>query len=275
MKTIAAQGIEIPRLGFGTFRIPGMEAQPVVERALSLGYRHIDTATMYDNEAAVGAAIASSGLDRSSLFVTTKVWHDQLAPGALRRAFDTSLRKLCLDYVDLYMIHWPSGDMDMAATLEAMVRLRERGLTRAIGVCNFNLPMIRRAVEEIGAPVAALQVEYHPYLSQATLLAYARGNGLALTAYAPLAQGRAAKDPVLAALGAKHGASAAQMAIAWLLDQDDVVVIPKSATPESQKSNLEAASIQLDDEDRAAIAALPKDERFVRPPFEPDWDAVV
>jgi 2,5-diketo-D-gluconate reductase B len=274
METITAQGVAIPRLGFGTFRMPGNDAQPVVENAIALGYRHIDTAAMYENEAAVGAAIAASGLSRNDLFVTTKVWHDQLAPDALRRAFDASLQKLRLDHVDLYMVHWPSKDMDLAATLEAMMALRERELTRAIGVCNFNLPMIRRAVEEISAPIASLQLEYHPFLSQASMLAYARGKGIPLTAYAPLAQGRAASDPTLASLGHKYGCSGAQMAMAWLLDQDDVIAIPKAARPESQKANLDALDIRISDEDRAAIAALPKDLRFVRPPFAPDWDAI-
>jgi 2,5-diketo-D-gluconate reductase B len=267
--TITTQGVAIPRLGFGTFRMPGGGAQPVVESAISLGFRHIDTAAMYENEAAVGAAIAASGIGRQDLFVTTKVWHDQLAPSPLRRAFEASLAKLRLDHVDLYMVHWPARDMDMAATLDVLMALREQGLTRAIGVCNFNLPMIRRAVEAIGVH----QVEYHPFLSQAPMLAYLRGKGIPLTAYAPLAQGRAADDATLAAIGRKHDASAAQVAIAWLLDQDGVMAIPKAGRPESQQANLDALKIRLDTEDRAAIAALPKDQRFVRPPFAPDWDA--
>ena len=206
-----------------------------------LGFRHIDTAAMYENEAAVGAAIATSGAKRAELFVATKVRHDQLSPKALRHAFDISLVKLKLDYVDLYMMHWPSRDMDMAATLEALIELREGGLAWAIGVCNFNLPMIRRAVEEIGAP---------------------------------LAQGRAANDPTLAAIGRKHGATAAQAGVAWPLDQEGVIAIPKASRPESQKADLEALTISLDDKDRAAIATPPKDQRFVRPPFAPEWDAV-
>ena len=273
METITTQGVAMPRLGFGTFRMPGAAAQPVVESALALGYRHIDTAAMYENEAAVGAAIAASGVARAELFVTTKVWHDQLAPDALHRAFGTSLRQLGLDHIDLYMVHWPSKDMAMASLLEALMSLREQGLARAIGVCNFNLPMLRRAIEEIGAPIASVQAEYHPYLSQSALLFYLRRHGVPLTAYAPLAQGRAASDPALAAIGQKHGVSAAQIAIAWLLDQPGVAVIPKAGRPESQKANLAALDIRLDDEDRAAIAALPKDQRFVRPPFAPAWDA--
>jgi 2,5-diketo-D-gluconate reductase B len=254
--------------------MPGGDAQPVVESAIALGYRHIDTAAMYENEAAVGAAITASGVTRNDLLVTTEAWHDRLAPDALCRAFDASLGKLRLDHVDLYMIHWPSRDMDMAATLETLMALRERGLTRAIGVCNFNLPMIRRAVEEIGAPIASVQVKYHPFLSQDRMLSYLRGNGIPLTAYAPLAQGRAASDATLAALGREHGCSAAQVAIAWLLDQEGVIVIPKAARPETQKSNIDALGIRLDDEDRAVIATLSKDQRFVRPPFAPEWDAI-
>jgi 2,5-diketo-D-gluconate reductase B len=273
MDTIKTQGVAIPRLGFGTFRMPGGDARPVVESAIALGFRHIDTAAMYENEAAVGAAIAASGIARDELFITTKAWHDQLAPDALRRAFETSLGKLRLDHVDLYMVHWPARDMDMAATLEVLMELREQRLARAIGVCNFNLPMIRHAIEEIGAPIAAHQVEYHPFLSQAPMLAYLRDRHIPLTAYAPLAQGRAAEDATLAAIGRKHGASAAQVAIAWLLDQDGVIAIPKAARPASQKANLAALNIRLDGDDRTAIAALPKDQRFVRPPFAPDWDA--
>ena len=275
MKMIKVQGIDIPRLGFGTFRMPGGESQPVVESAIALGYRHIDTAAMYENEAAVGAALAASAVKRKELFVTTKVWHDQLSPDALHRAFDISLGKLRLDYVDLYMIHWPNRDMDMAASLEVLMELRERGQALAIGVCNFNLPMVRRAVEEVGAPIAAHQVEYHPFLSQAPMLGYLRSKAIPLTAYAPLAQGRAANDATLAAIGRKHGATAAQVAIAWLLGQDGVIAIPKAGRPESQKANLDALGISLDDEDRAAIASLPKDQRFVRPPFAPEWDAAV
>jgi 2,5-diketo-D-gluconate reductase B len=273
MENISTQGVSVPRLGFGTFRMPGGGCQSVVESALSLGFRHIDTAKMYENEEAVGAAIAASGVARPDLFVTTKVWHDALAPDALRRAFDASLDKLGLEYVDLYMVHWPAKDMDMAATLETLMALREEGRTRAIGVCNFNLPMIRRAIDDIGAPIAAHQIEYHPFLAQAEMLTYLRGKGIPLTAYAPLAQGRAAKDPTLAEIGVKHGASAAQVAIAWLLDQEGVIAIPKAERQESQRANLHALTIKLDDADRAAIAALPKDQRFVRPPFAPDWDA--
>ncbi|NKJ08412.1 aldo/keto reductase [Rhizobium sp. SG741] len=275
MDAIETKGVSIPRLGLGTFRMPGLSAQPVVESALSLGYRHIDTAAMYENEAAVGTAIASSGIHRRELFVTTKVWHDQLAPEALQRSFAASLEKLKMDYVDLFLVHWPSADMDIAATLTAMERLREHGYARAIGVCNFNMPMIRRVVEEIQVPIAVHQIEYHPYLSQAPMLQYLRARGIALTAYAPLAQGRAASDPVLQSIGRKHNVSASQVAIAWLLCQEGVIAIPKAAKIESQTSNLSATAVNLDEEDLALIAAFPKDQRYVNPPFACDWTASV
>lgn len=273
METIETRGVAIPRLGLGTFRMPGDAARPVVENGLALGFRHIDTAAMYDNEAAVGAALAASGLRRTDLFVTTKVWHDKLAPDALRRSFDTSLGKLRLDHIDLFLVHWPSANMNMAATLDAITKLQEEGLARAIGVCNFNLPMIRHAVEVVGAPIAVHQVEYHPFLSQMPMLDYLRRMGIPMTAYAPLAQGRAAMDPVLAKIGQKHSATPAQIAIAWLLDQENVIAIPKAARPSSQRANLDSLKIYLDDEDRAAIAALPKGMRFVDPPFAPNWEA--
>lgn len=272
--SILTQGVAIPRIGFGTFRMPGGDCQPVVESALEQGYRHIDTAAMYENEAAVGAALRASGLARQDLLVTTKVWHDQLGSrDAIRRAFDASLAKLGLHHVDLYMVHWPAAGMNMGVVLETLMGLREEGRARSIGLCNFNLPMMRAAVDAIGAPIAALQVEYHPFLDQSALLEFLRQRGIPLTAYAPLAQGRAAEDETLRRIGDKHGASAAQVAIAWLLDQDGVIAIPKAQRSESQKANLAAAAIRLDDADRAAIAALPKDLRYVRPPFAPDWDA--
>lgn len=273
MEKIETQSVAMPRLGFGTFRMPGGGCQPVVESAIGLGYRHIDTAAMYENEDAVGAAISASGVKRNDLFITTKVWHDQLGHGAIRRAFDTSLSKLKLDYVDLYMVHWPAANMNLPAVLEEMMTIKADGKIRAIGVCNFNMRMMRQAVEEVRAPIAVLQVEYHPFLSQAKMLDYVRGKGIPLTAYAPLAQGRAAHDEALQKIGTKHGVSAAQIAIAWLLDQPGVIAIPKAQKESSQRSNLEALKIKLDDEDRAEIAALPKDQRYVRPPFAPDWNA--
>jgi 2,5-diketo-D-gluconate reductase B len=272
MERLQTQGISLPRLGLGTFRMQGDVCRAAVESALALGYRHIDTAEMYGNEDAIGAAIASSRVARKDLHVTTKVWHENLAPDAIRRAFDTSLDKLKLDSVDLYLVHWPAKNMNLPAMFETLLKLKQEGRTRAIGVANFNVALLKTVVEEIRAPIACNQVEYHVMLDQTKLKKYLAAKSIPLVAYCPLAQGRAASDETLAAIGRKHGASAAQVALKWLLDQDGVAAIPKASRPESQKANLDALKLSLDDADRKAIAALPKDQRFVNPGFAPAWD---
>jgi len=272
MENLQTQGISLPRLGLGTFRMQGDACRSAVESALALGYRHIDTAEMYGNEDAIGAAIAAAGVARKDLHVTTKVWNDNLAPDAIRRAFDASLKKLRLDHVDLYLVHWPARNMNLPAMFETLLKLKEQGRTRAIGVANFNIALLKTVVEEIRAPIACNQVEYHVMLDQTPLRKYLATKAIPLVAYCPLAQGRAASDPTLAAIGRKHGASAAQVALKWLLDQDGVAAIPKASRKESQRANLDALNIVLDDEDRQAIAALPKDRRCVSPGFAPAWD---
>ena len=227
---------------------------------------------MYGNEDAIGAAIAASGVDRKDLHVTTKVWHENLAPDAIRRAFDASLNKLRLDHVDLYLVHWPSKNMNLPAIFETLMKLKQEGRTSAIGVANFNLALLKTSVEQIQAPIACNQIEYHVMLDQTPLRKYLAAKSIPLVAYCPLAQGRAASDPTLAAIGRKHGASAAQVALKWLLDQDGVAAIPKASRSESQQANLDALHIGLDDEDMKAIAALPKDKRCVNPGFAPAWD---
>jgi len=272
MEHLQTQGISLPRLGLGTFRMQGDACRAAVESALALGYRHIDTAEMYGNEEAIGAAIAGSGIVRGDLHVTTKVWHENLAPDAIRRAFDASLKKLRLDHVDLYLVHWPSRQMNLPEIFETLLKLRQDGRTRAIGVANFNLALLKTVVEVIKAPIACNQIEYHVMLDQTPVRRYLAAKAIPLVAYCPLAQGKAASDPTLLTIGRKHGASAAQVALKWLLDQDGVAAIPKASRPESQKANLDALHIGLDDEDLKAIAALPKDKRCVNPGFAPAWD---
>jgi 2,5-diketo-D-gluconate reductase B len=272
MEYLQTQGISLPRLGLGTFRMQGDVCRAAVESALGLGYRHIDTAEMYGNEDAIGAAIAAAGVARKDLHVTTKVWHENLAPDAIRRAFDTSLKKLRLDHVDLYLVHWPAKNMNLPAMFETLLKLKEEGRTRAIGVANFNLALLKTVVEKIKAPIACNQIEYHVMLDQTPVRKYLAAESIPLVAYCPLAQGRAASDETLMAIGRKHGASAAQVALKWLLDQDGVAAIPKASRRESQKANLDAMHVGLDDEDRQAIAALPKNQRFVNPGFAPAWD---
>jgi 2,5-diketo-D-gluconate reductase B len=272
MEHLQTQGISLPRLGLGTFRMQGDVCRAAVESALGLGYRHIDTAEMYGNEDAIGAAIATADVPRKDLHVTTKVWNENLAPDAIRRAFDASLKKLKLDHVDLYLVHWPSRNMDLTAIFETLLKLKQQGRTRAIGVANFNIALLKTVVEEIKAPIACNQIEYHVMLDQSKVAKYLAAKSIPLVAYCPLAQGRAASDKTLMAIGRKHGASAAQVALKWLLDQDGVAAIPKASRSESQRANLDALKLKLDDGDRKAIAALPKDKRCVNPGFAPAWD---
>jgi 2,5-diketo-D-gluconate reductase B len=272
MEQLQTQGISLPRLGLGTYRMQGDACRAAVESALALGYRHIDTAEMYGNEEAIGAAIAAANVARKDLHVTTKVWNENLAPDAMRRAFDTSLKKLRLDQVDLYLVHWPAPNMNLPAMFETLMKLKQEGRTRAIGVANFNVALLKKVVEEIKAPIACNQVEYHVMLDQTKVKAYLDAKGIPLVAYCPLVQGHAASDETLIAIGKKHNASAAQVALKWLLDQPDVAAIPKASRRESQKANLDALNVKLDEDDRRKIAGLPKSRRCVSPGFAPALD---
>ncbi|MBR0827304.1 aldo/keto reductase [Bradyrhizobium manausense] len=272
MDNLRTQGISMPKLGLGTFRMQGDACRAAVESALALGYRHIDTAEMYANEEPIGAALEASRVPRSELHVTTKVWHENLAPDAIRRAFDASLTKLRLDQIDLYLVHWPSRSANWGAVFETLMRLKEAKRVRAIGVANFTTALLKTAVEDIGAPIACNQIEYHVMLDQSKVLNCLAAKSIPLVAYCPLAQGRVAADPVLTEIGKKHDATAAQVALKWLLDQPGIAAIPKASRPESQQANLDALKITLDEGDRKKIAALPKDKRCVNPGFAPDWD---
>lgn len=273
MKSMNTQGLTIPCLGLGTFRMTGDECRFAVESALELGYRHLDTAEMYGNEQDVGAALASSAVTRSQVHITSKVWHENLTQERMRLSIERTLRNLRTGYLDLYMVHWPSPTMDLYEVMDTMTSFLESGMTRAIGVCNFPLGLLKKTVDAIGAPIACHQIEYHPYLQQRAMLEYLHEKGIPLVAYAPLAQGRASSDPTLEAIGSKYGATAAQVALAWAVDQDRVIAIPKAKGRESQISNLAAMQLTLDDDDRQAIATLPKNLRYVDPPFAPDWNA--
>lgn len=273
MDLITANGLHMPQLGLGTWRMSGRQCQDAVESALDLGYRNIDTGEMYANETEVGAAIAASGVPRTELHITTKVWNENLVPDRLRAAMAASLDKLRTDYVDLYLIHWPSPAMNLPGALETMMTLQQEGKARKIGVANFNVALLRQSIEQVRAPIAAVQFEYHALLRQPPLLDYLRGRGLPIIAYSPLAKGQLPGHPVLEKIAAKHGATPSQVALAWLLAQPDVAPIPKSVHRERQQENLGALDVRLDDADRAAIEALPKNQRCVSPGFAPAWDA--
>ena len=272
MDRITTHGLNMPKLGLGTWPMKGADCVAGVQSALDLGYRHIDTAEIYGNEAAVGEGIAGSAVPRADIHVTSKVWHEHLGPDDMQAAMEKTLTALRTDYVDLYLIHWPSPAMDLPQAVESLVRLKEQGHARAIGVSNFPVALLRRAVEEIGAPIACNQVEYHVLLSQAPVLGYAGPHDVAVTAYSPLARNKVLEFEELTVIGRKHGATAAQVALKWLLDQHGVAAIPKASRPERQKANLDAMRITLDDTDRAAIAQLPKALRQINPGFAPAWD---
>jgi 2,5-diketo-D-gluconate reductase B len=273
MLMVTAQDLTMPKLGLGTFRMTGPDCTDAVGRALDIGYRHIDTAQMYGNEAEVGDALAATSVPRGDIHLTTKVWWENLAPDALRRSMEASLTKLKTSYVDLYLIHWPHPGMDLPAALGTLVELKEEGLARHIGVSNFTTALLRRTVEEIGAPIVCNQIEYHVLLDQSAVLTYCRAHGIAVTAYCPIARGGLGSFPGLAASAEAHGATAEQVALKWLLDQPGVAAIPKASQARNQQANWDCQTLTLTDADRAAIAALPKDQRIVNPAFGPAWDA--
>ncbi|SDB32402.1 aldo/keto reductase [Belnapia rosea] len=263
----------MPALGFGTWPMRGAECQAAVESALGLGYRHVDTAEMYGNEEAVGAALAGSGLPREEIYLTTKVWNDKPKGAEIRRAAEASLERLRQPYVDLLLIHWPSPQLDLPDALHALARLREEGLARAVGVANFPPGLLRQAVEAEIAPIACLQVEHHVYLDQSRLLDYCHRQDILLTSYTPVAKGEVLRDETILEIARKHGATPGQVALAWLLGMRGVAAIPKAASPERQRENLEAVRLNLDEADRLALAALPKDRRMVNPAIAPDWES--
>jgi len=266
-----ADGSTIPRLGFGTFQLAGDDAYRSVSVALETGYRHIDTAQGYGNEAEVGRALADSGLDRSEVFLTTKLKPSNAASNDVRTSTQTSLRELGTDHVDLLLLHWPAEDVaPLAETLEAMTNLQQDGLTRHIGVSNFPSRMLARAYEL--APIVTDQVEHHPYLGVDRIEEVLRVRGGFLTAYSPLARGTVVDDETLKAIGAEHGVTPAQVTLRWMLQRPGVVAIPKSGTPERIRANFEVDGFELSDEEMARIDGLERGERHIDPDFAPDWD---
>jgi diketogulonate reductase-like aldo/keto reductase len=268
--TKIAHGIDVPALGLGTWKLLGDDARSGVRHALSVGYRHIDTAQIYRNEAEVGEGWKASGVARGDFFLTTKVWIDQLNPADVARSTEESVRKLATDYVDLLLIHWPSREVPVEDTLGAMQRLKERGLTRAIGVSNFTPTQFRHAAQS--AELVTNQVEYHPFLSQHALLETLRAEGSLLTAYSPLAQGRVFDQEPLGQIAEAHGASVGQVVLAWLLGQEGVVAIPRSASDAHREDNFGALGVTLTQDEQQQIAALDQGLRLANPDFAPDWE---
>jgi 2,5-diketo-D-gluconate reductase B len=267
MRTETIRGTSVPALGFGTFQLGGDDCERGVRHALDVGYRHIDTAQMYGNEDRVGAALTAADVDRGQIFLTTKIDNHNHAPDDVRSSTEASLGRLQTDYVDLLLMHWPVGDTPLEGTLDAMASLRDEGKVRQIGVSNFTPELIERVVGD--AAIFANQVEYHPFLGQDELLGLARKHDHLLTAYSPLARGNVFGNETLEDIAADHGATAAQIALAWLLGQDHVAAIPKATSPDHITANFAASDIALSDEEMARISALDRGQRLIDPPFAP------
>jgi diketogulonate reductase-like aldo/keto reductase len=270
---VESHGARVPALGFGTWELEGETAERMTREALAVGYRHVDTAQAYGNEAEVGRAIASSDVDRDNIFLTTKIWPDRYTD--FRAAVDERLELLGVDRVDLLLLHWPRfEDTSLARTIQALNRAREREKTRHIGVSNFTTDQVARAAAASDAPLVTNQVEYHPFLSQDAVLAEAREREMCLTAYSPLAHGRVPGHPTLEAIGDEHGASAAAVAIRWLLQQDRVVAIPRTSDPEHARDNFSALEFELSDGEMERVSQLARpDGRVIDPAgLAPEWD---
>ncbi len=255
-------GIEIPQLGFGVWRVPSDDTERAVATALEAGYRHIDTATLYGNEEGVGAAVRASGLERDAVFVTTKVWNSDQGYDATLRAFDASMQRLGFDVLDLYLIHWPAPGRDAyLETWRAMERLYLDGRVRAIGVSNFEPHHLKRLLDRCEVVPVVNQVELHPYLQQREVRRANEELGVATEAWSPLAKGgELLADPLISELADKHARTPAQVVLRWHVQLGDIA-IPKSVTPSRVAENIDVFGFELDDEDMAAIGGLDRDGR--------------
>ena len=267
--------MSIPAFGLGTFRLKGQTVIDSVRNALDVGYRAVDTAQIYDNEAEVGQAIAESSVARDDLFLTTKIWIANVQHDALLASLRESLRKLRTDHVELTLIHWPSPKdaVPMTEYLGALAEAKSQGLTRQIGISNFTIAQTRQAIEILGADaIATNQIEVHPYLQNRALIAFLKEQGIHVTAYMSLAYGEVLKDPVIQAIAGRHQATPAQVALAWALQQG-FAVIPSSTKRDNLAGNLLAAELRLSDEDMAQIATLDRGHRLANPDgIAPAWD---
>ena len=273
MKYIKVQESKIPVLGYGTWKLKDKECEAGVASALEIGYRHIDTAQIYENETQVGTAISDSGIDRKDIFLTTKIWMSNVGEGNLPRSLDESLKKLKTDYVDLLLIHWPVAEVPFAEQMKALRAVQEEGLTKLIGVSNFTVEQLKQVREEIGAPVVNNQVEYHPFLSQQPVLDYLRSHDMFLTAYSPVARGKVMDNETVQKIGEKYGKNAAQIGLRWLIQQDCVAAIPKAAKAEHAKSNFEIFDFELTAEEMQQLHNLSSPQgRMVNPDWAPQWD---
>jgi diketogulonate reductase-like aldo/keto reductase len=273
MDIVKAHGAQIPALGFGVFRMSDAEVEAVVPAALEAGFRHFDTAQIYQNEAALGRALAAAGARREDLFLTTKVWVDNYSKDKFGASVDESLDKLKVEQVDLLLLHWPADKVAIADQVAMLNEVQAAGKTRFIGVSNQNVAQMRESIALSKAPIVTNQVEAHPYLDQTAVAAATKQAGVAITSYFGMADGAVPRDPVLQKMGAKYGKSAAQVALRWLVQQG-YIALSKTAKPERVAENFAIFDFALTEPDMAAIGKLARrDGRLVSPPgLAPAWD---
>ena len=271
--TFNAKGVSIPKLGFGTSQMG--DCAEIVAGAIKIGYRHIDTAWKYKTEKGVGEGIRQSGIPRHEIFLTTKVSHEYLRANDFSRLVDESLSNLKLEYVDLLLIHWPSPEkVPFDETLHALAKAKQQGKTRHVGVANCNIALIEEAIRLFPEPIINVQVEYHPYLDQSKLLSAVRRLGLAMTAYCPLGRGRIINDPIVADMAKSMGKSVAQVVLRWLVQQPNVIPIPRSSNPQRQAENFNVFDFELNPEQMHRLHQLARlDGRIANPIGRaPVWD---
>jgi diketogulonate reductase-like aldo/keto reductase len=272
MQFVEANGAKIPAIGLGTWELRGRTCARLVEQAIKLGYRHIDTAQIYENEREVGEGLRASKVRRDEIFVTTKVWTNHFAPHDLERSTKESLTKLRLTEVDLLLLHWPNPQVPLSETLGALARVKQLGMARHIGVSNFTVALIDEAVAACPGPLVCDQVEYHPYLDQTKVREACARHGMALVAYSPVARGRIKGDATLARIGQAHGKTAAQVCLRWLVQQN-VSAIPRTSKIERLSENIDIFDFALSDEEMRQIFGMATARgRLTDFGFAPKWD---
>lgn len=273
MEMIHTGGAAIPVLGFGTWQVTGAKATNMVTKAIEVGYRHIDTAQIYQNEKEVGKGILNSGIQRKDIFVTTKVWTDHLTDlESFEASVEESLDKLQMDYFDLLLIHWPHTEIPVDIYIDYLGDVLKKGYTRFVGVSNFTVGQLKDALYR-RIPIIMNQVEYHPLLDQSKLISFCSSKNIGITAYSPLAQGKVLENETIKEIGAKYGKSPAQISLKWLIQQVNVLSIPRTTSVTHLKSNLDIFDFELSVEDMNTLHVLSKErDRIVNPSFAPAWD---
>lgn len=270
---VEVHGVRIPQIGLGTMTLKGQVCVDAVAAALRMGYRHLDTATYYENEREVGEGLRASGVKRDEVFITTKVRHTELKADDFARAVDKSLEVMQLPSVDLLLIHWPNPQVPLSESIGALCKAKRDGKTRHIGVANFTVALIDEAAKLATEPLVTDQIEAHPFLDQSKVIFACKRHGMAVTAYCPIARGKVPGADVLERIGKAHGKSSAQVSLRWLVQQG-LIPIPRTATPAHLAANLDVFNFKLSDTEMADIAKLKRpDGRVVNPPQAPKWDS--